>query len=258
MLKINFSKHYFIIVFSAIALGLFLYNLVHDAVEAKLKGFDYYLSESMLFSMIWLIFIPLSYLIYKKSWYSLALMKLTLIIISISLGHLLINAALIWLISFGFYKHTFFILGNFKFGFLEYFLLLIFIYSTLIICLRYINLKQLHHSKSKPYASSFVFKTNGYQDVVSVGEIIYLIAQTPYINIVTPKKKYLDQTSLKQFTSQLNPSNFVRIHKSTVVNLQWIQSYTSRKNGDYDILMKNGDELRLSRNYYNDFKDKLT
>jgi two-component system LytT family response regulator len=258
MYKITFSKHYFIIVFSAIALGLFLYNLVHDAVEAKMKGYDYYLSESMLFSLIWLIFIPFSYLIYKKSWYSLALMRLPLIIITISLGHLLINAALIWLISFGFYNHTFFILGNFKFGFLEYFLLLILLYSTLIICLRYINLKQLHHSKSKTYTSSFVFKTNGNQDVVPVGEIIYLTAQTPYIQVVTAKKKYLEQTTLKQFSSQLNPSHFVRIHKSTVVNLQWIQSYTSRMNGDYDILMKNGEELRLSRNYYNDFKNKLT
>jgi two-component system, LytTR family, response regulator len=258
MLKLNFSKHYIIILFSVIALGLFLYNLFHDAVESKLKGYDYFFSESMLFSMIWLIFIPFSYLIYKRSWYSLALMRLTLIIISISLGHLLINAALIWLISFGFFNHTFFILGNFKFGFLEYFLLLNFLYSILIICLRYINLKQLHHSQSKTYASSFVFKTNGTQEVVSVGEIIYLIAQTPYIQVVTAKKKYLEQTTLKQFTGQLNPSHFVRIHKSTVINLQWIQSYTSRMNGDYDILMKNGEELRLSRNYYNDFKNKLT
>ncbi|MBK7426438.1 MAG: LytTR family transcriptional regulator DNA-binding domain-containing protein [Saprospiraceae bacterium] len=52
-------------------------------------------------------------------------------------------------------------------------------------------------------------------------------------------------------------TQFVRIHKSSIINIEKVKSYTSRLNGDFDVLMENGIKLRLSRNYVKLFREKM-
>jgi two-component system LytT family response regulator len=52
-------------------------------------------------------------------------------------------------------------------------------------------------------------------------------------------------------------SRFVRIHRSTIVNIQSVSKWTSRGNGDYDLLMSEGTLLRLSRNYAQAFREAM-
>ncbi len=93
--------------------------------------------------------------------------------------------------------------------------------------------------------------------VVEVNDIYRITAETPYISIQLEGKKYLHKETLKSISSQLDNKLFVRVHKSTIVNLDKVVSLKSRLNGDYDILLENGIELRLSRTYAANFKNNF-
>lgn len=84
---------------------------------------------------------------------------------------------------------------------------------------------------------------------VPVKEILYIKSENPYSCLVTPQGRYLTSKSLKQLQRELDPTVMVRIHRSTIVNVKMIQELRSRLNGDYDVYLKNNEQLRWSRNY---------
>jgi DNA-binding LytR/AlgR family response regulator len=89
---------------------------------------------------------------------------------------------------------------------------------------------------------------------VVVSEVLFFTASPPYISIHLDDKKYLHNGTLKSISQKLNPEHFVRVHKSTIVNIKMVASYSSRLNGDYDLKMINDVTLRVSRNFAADFK----
>jgi DNA-binding LytR/AlgR family response regulator len=92
---------------------------------------------------------------------------------------------------------------------------------------------------------------------ISTRDISVISSNPPYINIHHPAKKYMHKGTLKSVSEKLDNAIFVRVHKSTIVNITKVQSYRSRLNGDYDLLMHDGTELRLSRNYASKFKSQF-
>ena len=57
--------------------------------------------------------------------------------------------------------------------------------------------------------------------------------------------------------SQLDPQQFVRIHRSTIVNVDRIQEMQSSFNGEYVVLLRNGTRLTLSRGYRDAIQARL-
>jgi len=90
--------------------------------------------------------------------------------------------------------------------------------------------------------------------LLEVKNIDWIKASDGYLEISINRKKYLIQDSLKNLELQLNPSNFIRIHRSTIVNLERIHALEPWFNGEYYVILKNEERFKLSRNY----KDKLT
>jgi two-component system LytT family response regulator len=85
--------------------------------------------------------------------------------------------------------------------------------------------------------------------VINLEDIIYIEAGGDYLSVFTNTKKYLHKETLANLENNLPSSRFVRIHKSTIVNCSYIKELHSHFNGDYSVLLKTGQELRLSRNY---------
>jgi DNA-binding LytR/AlgR family response regulator len=76
---------------------------------------------------------------------------------------------------------------------------------------------------------------------------------------------YLDDASrvsidgpLIHFETQLDPLNFCRVHRQTIVKVSDVVQCTSRGNGDYDLTLRNGIGCRLSRRYRETFRDLQT
>ncbi len=91
---------------------------------------------------------------------------------------------------------------------------------------------------------------------IAVSDVFYFSANSPYINIHVKHKQYLHNESLKSVAEKIDTHNFIRIHKSTIVNINQVESYTSRLNGDYDLVLFDGTILRVSRNYAGAFKER--
>lgn len=234
--------------------GFYIYQLIKDFIESEMKGYGYYFSESALFGSIWLLFIPLTIITWKKDFFRLTNKWLMLMIPSLTVGHILSYALIVWIISGIFMNQPFVIFRNFKFGLLEYFLIISIVYFLIIFLLRIFTAKNGSGKASVSYAQNLVLTKNSRKDIIPVDGIISIHANTPYVEVITHDKKYLEKISLKELQQQLDPSIFLRVHKSAIINLLQVKSYTSRMNGDYDIILLNDNQVRMSRNFAPDFK----
>ena len=63
------------------------------------------------------------------------------------------------------------------------------------------------------------------------------------------QQTHLVRDTMGHLESQLDPQQFVRIHRSTIVNVDRIQELRSSFNGEYVVLLRDGTRLTLSRGY---------
>ena len=84
---------------------------------------------------------------------------------------------------------------------------------------------------------------------LSLTEIQYISSDDKYLELHTTDKKYLIRETLQKLEQQLDPGKFVRIHRSHIINLDYIKEMHPRSHGDYTVVMKNDDRLTISRRY---------
>ncbi len=86
--------------------------------------------------------------------------------------------------------------------------------------------------------------------LVPAEDIDWIAAAGHYLELHTEKKTYLIREKISEIEMKLNPENFVRIHRSTIINLDRIKSLHPLFNGDYLIILHDGTELNLSRTHH--------
>jgi hypothetical protein len=239
--------------------------ILQDLLESTFKGSSFYFSESLIFSSFWWLFAPLLY--YQYKWINNNSSRLTTITIAIIiipiLFHLLAFPALVWIISALFYYHTFRYSQTFEYGFSVHLYKLIFLYTIPV--LAYQSIKRILNNKMPPvvpptitvnpiFENHFIIAEGNRRISIAAADILYITASSPYVHIHIKNKKYLYNNTLKEMARKTDNRVFVRIHKSTIVNINHTVSYISRLNGDYDVLLHDGTSLRVSRNYAGDFK----
>ena len=103
------------------------------------------------------------------------------------------------------------------------------------------------------YPEILTVRDGGRIHLVKVSELTHLEADGNYVELHTEKSKYLLSESLIHVETRLNPKQFVRIHRSTLVNVGSVKEIQSHFNGDYSVILRNGKVLKMSRTY----KDRL-
>ncbi|MDY6946033.1 MAG: LytTR family DNA-binding domain-containing protein [Pseudomonadota bacterium] len=79
--------------------------------------------------------------------------------------------------------------------------------------------------------------------------IDWLEADDNYVHVHSASRSHLLRRTLQDLLAQLGEQRFVRVHKSAAVNLSAIASLTPLFKGDYEISLRNGRTVRLSRRY---------
>ena len=92
-------------------------------------------------------------------------------------------------------------------------------------------------------------KFGGRLHLVEVPKIVWIEAARNYVRVHANGKQYLLRKSMKYLEERLDPSRFVRIHRSAIVNVDCVESLEPTVHGDYRIFLKDGSTLPLSRNY---------
>ncbi|MCX6251573.1 MAG: LytTR family DNA-binding domain-containing protein [Bacteroidetes bacterium] len=93
--------------------------------------------------------------------------------------------------------------------------------------------------------------------VVPVEEIIYIGAEGDYVMIYTKDNHYLKEKTMKYMESHLDPAQFVRIHRSSIVNIGFIARMEIYDKENYAILLKNNTNLKASISGYRLLKQIL-
>jgi DNA-binding LytR/AlgR family response regulator len=78
---------------------------------------------------------------------------------------------------------------------------------------------------------------------ISFSEIVYIESQREYIKIVTTKKEYISKMSTHEIEALLPENLFKRIHRSFIVSMSKIESYTA------DAVEVNGVSIPIGRGY---------
>jgi two-component system, LytTR family, response regulator len=99
------------------------------------------------------------------------------------------------------------------------------------------------------YPEIITVKDGGRIQLVRVADLTHVEAYGNYVMLHTEKTKYLLTDTLTQLENRLNPKHFTRIHRSTIVHLNYVKEIQSHFNGDYSVILQNGKVLRMSRTY---------
>lgn len=103
------------------------------------------------------------------------------------------------------------------------------------------------------YAQRLVIRSIGRVQFVNVEQIEWLEASGNYVEIHTARESFLHRERLRVLETQLDPAVFVRIHRSAMVNRASIKEVRPIAGGDYSIVLKCGERLRMSRTYRSTF-----
>lgn len=245
----------------AIFISIIGLTIFQDFLESNRSGYSFYFSESILFKTIWILFIPLLALLSRilKNQNLDSLGKTTFFIVTPIIIHLVILPFVFLFFSVLFYNGRYDIYKIITYTLANDFYKLVLIYSIFVLGHRYLSYKltDIVSLNKKSCVRKIIIGNGKNNTVVEVNDIYQITAETPYISIQLEGKKYLHTETLKSISTQLDNKTFVRVHKSTIVNLDKVVSLKSRLNGDYDIFLKNGVELRLSRTYVANFKSNF-
>ena len=112
--------------------------------------------------------------------------------------------------------------------------------------------------KTEPkYLRRLTVKSRGRTIFLTVDDIDYVEAEGNYLSLQVGKEMHLIRSAMHQFENRLDPEKFARIHRSTIINIDRVKEMHPLFNGDQLVIMKNGKELVLSRNYRDRLKDLL-
>ncbi|MCX7610555.1 MAG: LytTR family transcriptional regulator DNA-binding domain-containing protein [Ignavibacterium sp.] len=102
-----------------------------------------------------------------------------------------------------------------------------------------------------------IIKDGSKINVIPVDEILYIEAQDDYVLINSEKGKFLKQKTMKYFENHLNENQFVRVHRSFIVNLSFIEQLFQTETESHRLVLKNGKEIPVSKNGLQKLKNIL-
>lgn len=92
---------------------------------------------------------------------------------------------------------------------------------------------------------------------IALDDILYMEAYGAQIQVHTEKQIYQARENLHTLEGQLYEKGFLRIHKSYIVNKKAIERIRSSIHMKFQLVLRNGSILEVSRSYYYYFKDEI-
>lgn len=93
--------------------------------------------------------------------------------------------------------------------------------------------------------------------LINIDDLLYIQACGDYVTLITPEGQYVKELTMKYLETHLPADGFVRIHRSTIVNVTQISRVELFGKESYRLLLKNGDKLRVSLSGYRLLKSRL-
>ena len=108
-------------------------------------------------------------------------------------------------------------------------------------------------SKKKEYIERIPVPLKGRFLFLNTRDLDWIEAEGNYLRLHSNGTSHLLRGNMSDMERKLDPARFMRIHRSTIVNLQRIREVQPWFHGHHRVILTNGQELKLSRYQ----KDKL-
>ena len=94
-----------------------------------------------------------------------------------------------------------------------------------------------------------VIRAKGRVIFLNLDEIDWVEAAANYVRLNVGKESYFFRETISRIAERLNPDLFIRIHRSTIVNVRKIKELIPVNSGEYIVILKTGKELSCSRGH---------
>jgi len=92
---------------------------------------------------------------------------------------------------------------------------------------------------------------------LQVDEIIYLEASGDYTIISTKNDQFVSSSGIGKLEELMNPDTFIRVHRSTIVNVNYLKEIERHFNGGMIVKMQSGKSFPVSRTYAKQIRKKV-
>ena len=107
------------------------------------------------------------------------------------------------------------------------------------------------------YRKHIAIRQDGRVFLVKTEEIEWIEAERNYVRLYAGHESFLRREAIGNIEGQLDPNEFRRVHRSAIVNINFIKELRIAPGGDYQIVLRNGRELVLSRTYQKNLPEFL-
>jgi len=104
-------------------------------------------------------------------------------------------------------------------------------------------------SNGDRYTKRIVFKSRGRILFLAVSDIRWIAAEENYVRICTQSETHLLRETMSRIEERLDPRVFLRVHRSSIVNLQYVKEVRTDEDGEFVVVLANGQKVAMSRSY---------
>lgn len=112
-------------------------------------------------------------------------------------------------------------------------------------------------AKQPEESSRIVVKHNGDIVIIPVNDVMYIESYDDYVKIHTGGYVYVKKKTMAWYEKSLENAGFVRIHRSYLLNINYLNRIVQNDRENYSALLRNADSLALSKAGYALLKSKL-
>ena len=113
------------------------------------------------------------------------------------------------------------------------------------------------HDEDSGMLNRVVVKSGRKIQVIPVESIYYIESQDDFVMIYCAEGHFMKQKTMKFFEQHLDGKQFVRIHRSYLLNLSYISEIQQYEKESWIVLTKQGAKLKVSKTGYSNLKEKL-
>jgi len=107
------------------------------------------------------------------------------------------------------------------------------------------------------YIDRLVVKGSGTTRFIRVAEIDWIEGAGVYVNLHVGGKELLYRSTLNELSRLLDPMRFIRIHRSSIVNIDSTVELQPISHGEFELVLKDGHRSRVSRTYRIELEKRL-
>jgi two-component system LytT family response regulator len=120
-----------------------------------------------------------------------------------------------------------------------------------------VSIGRLLASVRRPYLDRITVKRSGRMLLLPVQDIEWIEAEDNYVLLHSGKDAYMLRQTLSNIEDRLDPDSFIRVHRGAIVNIEALKEFQLGFSGTYELELKSGAKLSLSRGYRERFFGKF-